>query len=145
MLHFMFGVMATYLGYIVFNSLNMQKKSIFLSVMFSFCFSITFGVIWEFIEFGYDKYLGSDMQKDVLLDRFNTAYFSSVDDIRNLSNINRTEIHTDSGVIVIPNGYLDVGLSDTMKDLIIDAIGSTFASCILYFYIKKDFNVKSNL
>ena len=139
MLHFICGVMATYFGYVLYNSLSANSKGILVSVIFSFCFSMCFGVLWEFIEFSYDKYLGSDMQKDVVLESFNTAYFSSVDNIENISRISKTEIHTDSGVIVV-DGYLDIGLFDTINDLFIDMIGSFFASFGIFF-IKKDFIV----
>ena len=38
-------------------------------------------------------------------------------------------------VYVIEGGYLDVGIIDTMKDLIVNCIGAVVFSIIGYFYI----------
>lgn len=34
-------------------------------------------------------------------------------------------------------GYLDIGIHDTMKDLIVNLIGAAVFSVIGYFYVKK--------
>lgn len=109
-----------------------------------FSFSITFGVLWESIEYGFDKYLDGDMQKDVLVNSFDTSYFGTTNDIKKINNIKRTEIYTDSEIIVVYDGYLDIGLCDTMEDLIIDMIGSCFGGFVLFGY-KKRLQLKSNL
>ena len=96
------------------------------------------------VEYGFDKYLDGDMQKDVLVNSFDTSYFGTTNDIKKINNIKRTEIYTDSEIIVVHDGYLDIGLCDTMEDLIIDMIGSCFGGFVLFGY-KKRLQLKSNL
>lgn len=137
MLHFISGIVVTYFGYLIINRFIKDESKIFIIALFSFCFSSFFGLFWEFIEFGYDRCLSSDMQKDRVINSFNTAYFNSTSDIKRLNEIYKTEIYTDSGIITIKKGYLDIGLIDTMADLIIDVFGSLCGS--IFIYIKKDF------
>lgn len=40
-------------------------------------------------------------------------------------------------ILKIEVGYLDVGLHDTMKDLIVNFIGAVVLSVLSYFYIKQ--------
>lgn len=138
MLHFVSGIVVVYFGYLIVNRFVKDKSNILIIALFSFCFSSFFGLFWEFIEFEYDMCLNSDMQKDRVINDFNTTYFSSLSDIKRLNRIYRTDIYTDSGIITIKNGYLDIGLIDTMIDLITDVLGSLCGS--IFIYIKKDFN-----
>ena len=133
----MFGVMCVYLGYVIFNNLVFSKKVVVIPLI-ALCFSITFGVLWEAIEYGFDKYLDGDMQKDVLVNSFDTSYFGTTNDIKKINNIKRTEIYTDSEIVVVYDGYLDIGLCDTMEDLIIDMIGSCFGGFVLFWYKKRN-------
>ena len=57
-----------------------------------------------------------------------------------IDNIDKTVIYsTENGQIVenvIQGGYLDIGIIDTMKDLIVNFIGAIVFSTIGYFYIQ---------
>lgn len=116
------------------ENIKFQLSPIFVAVV-AFCFSMTIGVFWEFLEFGSDMLLKTDMQKDfiinsissVALDPANTNKTIRITDIENIA-IN--------GELLNVHGYIDIGLIDTMKDLIVNFIGATVFSIIGFFYLK---------
>ena len=112
---------------------NKEKTTFFISFIFLICFSITMSVLWEFFEFSMDRYLGFDMQKDTYVDRINTASFENDDEdfVDSINNILYTDIYFDNDFYRIDNGYLDIGLIDTMEDMFFNVIGSLFFG-ILY-------------
>ena len=70
-LHTFSGAMIGALGFSIVTLLNKTEKvPIVLSplfvALFSFCFAVTLGVIWEFYEFTFDVILGLNMQKFAL-------------------------------------------------------------------------------
>lgn len=138
-LHFVSGCLATYVSFIIFNKFIKITNifTVLICMLFSFCFSLSFGVVWEFVEFSFDKFLVSDMQKDTILNGFNTTYFGSTSDLSNIGSIVETKIYADNDIISIPGGYLDIGLYDTMVDLFIGSLGALFTSLIIGFYLTK--------
>lgn len=140
-LHTINGFLAAGVGFSLVDLLNENSKNISLSPFFvaivSVCFSMTIGILWEFFEYGADKYLKIDMQKDKVI----TSIQSTLLDSNNknkaivINNIKSTEIITDDEVIVIEGGYLDVGLNDTMNDLLVNFIGAITFSSIGFLYI----------
>lgn len=140
-LHTLNGFLAAGVGFSLIDLLNENSKNIKLSPLFvalvAFCFSMTIGILWEFFEYGADTYLKMDMQKDVLV-----SSISSVDlneEKKNkaviIKDIKSTQIVLEDGTILIKDGYLDIGLHDTMEDLIVNFIGATAFSFIGYLYI----------
>lgn len=120
------------------KNIRMELSPVTLAVV-AFCFSMTIGVLWEFFEFGADKLLSLDMQKDYFV---NSIYTVSLDPTKTntvvaVKNITDTVIHTASGETVTISGYLDIGIIDTMKDLFVNFIGAVVFSIIGYFYIKR--------
>lgn len=70
-LHTFSGAALGALGFSVVNLLNKQEKlkvnlSPFFVALFSLCFAITMGVVWEIYEFTFDGLLGLNMQKFAL-------------------------------------------------------------------------------
>ena len=57
-----------------------------------------------------------------------------------MEDITRTTIETASGETFTINGYLDIGIIDTMKDLMVNFIGAVIFSVIGYFYTKNNRN-----
>ena len=51
-----------------------------------------------------------------------------------INNITRTVIETADGQTYEVPGYIDIGIHDTMKDLIVDSIGALIFSIIGFFY-----------
>ena len=139
-LHTINGFLAAAIGFSMVDLLNRSEKIVFnLSPLFTaivaFCFSMTIGVIWEFFEFGMDQLLGYDMQKDTVIHALCSVTLDP--EGRNvpyvISNITETVVNgRDLGI----GGYLDVGLIDTMQDLIVNFIGASVFSVIGFFFIK---------
>lgn len=141
-LHTLNGFLCAAIGFSLIDILNNSEKfhiklsPIFVSLV-AFCFSMTIGVLWEFFEFGADQIFRYDMQKDRIVQSISSV---ELDSERNnkavkIDNIKRTVIYTDQDLYVIDNGYLDLGIKDTMKDLIVNFIGAVVFSIIGYFYI----------
>jgi hypothetical protein len=139
-LHTLNGFLAAAIGFSLVDLLNRSEKKVFnLSPLFmaivAFCFSMTIGVIWEFFEFGMDQIFGFDMQKDTVIHTIRSVMLDPQG--RNvpaeISHITSVVINgKDLGV----GGYLDIGLIDTMKDLLVNFVGALIFSVIGYFYVK---------
>lgn len=116
-LHLMSSMMAAMLGFSLIDILNSDERhsafklSPFFVSLFSVCFAITIGVLWELYEFTFDGLLGLNMQK--------------------FAQINSGE----GGVLVNLTGR--DALKDTMTDLIVDTVGAIVVSAIGYISLKQ--------
>lgn len=140
LLHTTTGFLAAAVGLSLIDLLNRSDRfKIKLSPVFvaivSFCFSMTVGVIWEFFEFGMDIFVGTDMQKDTVLSAISSVMLHP--DGKNIPVVIQgiTEVRVNGEVLNV-GGYLDVGLYDTMKDLIVNFVGALVFSVFGYFYAK---------
>lgn len=140
MLHTLNGFLAAAIGFCLVDLLNRNKHFTFqLSPVFTavvaFCFSMTIGVLWEFFEFAMDTFFLLDMQKDTVVSAISSVMLDPT------GGNTPTAIHRISDVIVngqslALGGYLDIGLIDTMQDLLVNFIGAAVFSVIGYFYVK---------
>ena len=98
---------------------------------------MTIGVLWEFFEFGADKYFNLDMQKDEIVSEISSVEFDETKSNKaiKVKDIQKTEIYTKDGVITIDGGYLDIGINDTMKDLFVNFIGAICFCFLGFLYI----------
>ena len=141
MLHTTTGFLCAATGFALIDILNRNSRIKFQLAPFyvalaAFCFSMTVGVLWEFFEFGMDRLFHMDMQKDtvvqsitsVMLDPTNRNIPVTIDGIHSVA-VNGQDLGFD--------GYLDIGLYDTMADLFVNFIGAVVFSTIGYFYIKR--------
>lgn len=139
-LHTINGFLAAAIGFSMVDLLNRSEKTMFrLSPLFTaivaFCFSMTIGVIWEFFEFGMDTFFGLDMQKDTIVYAIQSVTLdpNGGNVVTSIDNIKSVVINgKDMGL----GGYLDIGLIDTMKDLLVNFIGAVVFSVFGYFYVK---------
>lgn len=139
-LHVLNGFLAAVIGFSMVDLLNRSERVVFtLSPVFiaivAFCFSMTIGVIWEFFEFGMDQLLGYDMQKDTVI---HTIHSVTLDPEGHnipytISGIAETAVN---GQKLGISGYLDLGLIDTMEDLIVNFIGAAVFSVLGFLYVK---------
>lgn len=142
MLHTFNGFLMAAIGFAMIDILNNSPRfHISLSPVFvafvAFCFSMTVGVLWEFFEFGMDTFTLTDMQKDRIVTEISSVKLnpSGINDPIVLKGIDRTVIYLSDGSSTVIDGYLDIGIKDTMKDLIVNLIGAAVFSVIGYFYI----------
>lgn len=147
-LHTLNGFLAAGVGFSLVYLLNKNAEGINLSPLFlaivTFCFSMTVGVMWEFFEYAGDRWMNLDMQKDRIVQQINSVSFGADgNDVYHIEDIQRTVIEgkDDSGNIietVIDDGYLDIGIIDTMKDLFVNLIGAIVFSVLGYLYAHHD-------
>jgi len=141
MLHTINGFLAAAIGLSLVGLLNQSEKILFkLSPFFlaitAFCFSMTIGVLWEFFEFFMDQVFHTDMQKDFVVNNIYTVALDATHTNRVIAIPHITSV-TINGEDLGLGGYLDIGLIDTMKDLIVNFIGATTFSFFGYYYFKR--------
>ena len=146
MLHTLNGFLCAAVGFALVDMLNRSDRFSFklspayLAIV-AFCFSMTVGVLWEFFEYFGDVFLGFDMQKDTILHAVRTVELdptrsNKVVAIKDIADV--IIVHGDGTQRSLSlGGYLDVGLNDTMKDLIVNFIGAVVFSVIGFFYVKE--------
>mgnify|MGYP005857561833 CR=1 FL=1 len=141
MLHTTSGFLAAAVGFSLVDLLNRDAKIKFqLSPLYvaiaAFCFAMTVGVLWEFVEFAADRIFLLDMQKDTVVHTISSVMLDETN--RNIpiviQDIQSTAVN---GVDLGLGGYLDIGLYDTMEDLFVSFVGAVTFSVIGYFYLKK--------
>lgn len=139
LLHTMNGFICAGVGFGLIDILNQNDKikinlSPLFVCLFSFCFSMTVGTVWEFFEFGMDMFFGKDMQKDTIINSINSYLISSEsNEILRIKDITDTAVNGESLGI---NGYLDIGLIDTMKDMLVNFVGAVVFNFAGFFYLK---------
>ena len=143
MLHTINGFLCASIGFNLVDLLNkkvegFQMTPLFIAIL-AFCFSMTVGVCWEFIEYAGDVIAAPDMQKD--------WYISSISSIKlneagenvpvRIDGIDHTVLYNKDGeeLYTIKEGYLDIGLIDTMKDLFVNLVGALVFSTMGYLYM----------
>lgn len=135
------GIVCAALSLSLVVLLNKQDKILFrLSPVFlmivAISFSMLIGVLWEFFEFGVDRVLKKDMQKDTWINEISTVSFDtgSGSGVTIISPIEKVSIN--DGEVVL-NGYLDIGLYDTMEDLFVTFVGAISFNLFAAIYNKK--------
>ncbi|WP_366557577.1 hypothetical protein [uncultured Oscillibacter sp.] len=140
MLHTLNGFLAAAVGFSMVLLLNDDERltfdlSPFFLALTAFCFSMTIGVLWEFFEFGMDWFFHSDMQRDTVVH----AIYSATLDATRTNKVVAVKGIQDAivnGQSLGLGGYLDIGLIDTMKDLIVNFIGAVVFSVTGFFYAR---------
>lgn len=135
-LHTLNGFLMAAIGLAMVDILNRSRKfrirlsPVFVAVV-AFCFSMTIGVLWEFFEYGMDCFFHMDMQKDTVI--------SAVTSVMLNPEGRNAAVTVPIESIVINGeawpGYIDIGLHDTMKDLLVNFVGAVVFSFIGMLYI----------
>lgn len=147
MLHTINGFLCAAIGFCLVDMMNrntrfsIQLSPLYLAIV-SFCFSMTVGVLWEFIEFSGDFFLGLDAQKDTVVSAIHSVSLdatrtNTVVHIRDIADV--ILVHSDGSQETLGlGGYLDIGIIDTMKDLFVNFIGAVVFSIVGFFYVKHE-------
>lgn len=130
LLHISGGVMFAILGAYFFDLLTKAKALPAARVIFALCFSMAIAVLWEFCEFGADIFLGMDMQDDTVVHGL-TSYLlgESLGVTGSISNIESVAVN---GILLPVDGYIDVGLIDTILDMLLETLGAIVACLALW-------------
>ena len=145
-LHTINGFCFAAIGFALVDMLNRHERvslrlsPVFLAIV-AFCFSMTIGVLWEFYEYAGDRLFVLDMQKDTVIQEFNSVTLDETQNniaiqVKDIADV--AVIHSDGSVQPLGvGGYLDVGIHDTMKDLLVNMVGAVVFSIIGYCFVKK--------
>ena len=139
MLHISGGVMFAFLGLFLFEKyVGKDKKKMVMTAVFALCFSIAIAVLWEFCEFGADTFLGMDMQDDTVITHINSYLLDEgVGVAGSIENIEEVIVN---GQLLPVKGYIDIGLTDTMLDMLLETMGAVVVA-IIYIVSKGKFAV----
>lgn len=138
MLHTTNGFVCAAFGFSLIDVLSRNKQEkfrlspLYLSLV-AFCFSMTVGVLWEFFEYGMDVLFLTDMQKDTLLHTIASVDLAADGQMTVIRDITSLAVN---GQDLSVNGYLDIGLHDTMADLFVNFIGAVLFSVLGFFYVR---------
>ena len=152
-LHTLNGFLCAAIGFSLINLLNEKVDTFNLSPIFvalvAFCFSMTVGVVWEFYEYAADHILSIDMQKDTIVNSISSVTFdpANYNQVYTIGPIKKTIILGENDATLYElDGYLDIGLNDTMQDLFVNFLGAFVFSILGYLYLKhgKKFKIVNN-
>ena len=122
LLHLLAGTVFAVVGGQLAYVLNRRNQTSYLfAALFGVLLSISIAVVWEIFEYSSDVFLHSDMQADTII----TSIVTKINRTDGLADAYRdiTETVVDGQSLGI-NGYLDIGLIDTMHDMIIETVGA---------------------
>ena len=94
---------------------------------------MTIGVLWEFFEYFMDMVFHMNMLKDTIITEIHSIPIDQLGNLKSMVDIQTTVVN---GELLNINGYLDIGLIDTLNDLIVNFIGAFVFSIFGYFYTK---------
>ncbi|MDE7075770.1 MAG: hypothetical protein K2O62_00415 [Clostridia bacterium] len=144
-LHAAWGIVFGIMGITIIKVLvgaPKTAKSVIAYVLFGLGFAMLTSIIWEIYEFTGDSILPSmDMQQGTVVDHIHSFIMypdpanPAPDNLHTwqVEGIARTVLYDAEGNIIgiIPNGYLDLGLLDTMYDLIFCFVATVVFSVAL--------------
>ena len=144
-LHTLNGFLCAAIGFSLLDILNRHNdvrfhlSPLYLAIM-SFCFSMTVGVIWEFFECTMDQLFFLDMQKDTVVSAIGSIMLDPTGGntpivLKNITDVIVVQADGTQTALGL-GGYLDIGLLDTMEDLLVNFIGALTFSIIGYFYVR---------
>ena len=99
-----------------------QRLRRWMTAVFALCFSMAVAVGWEFFEYGMDTLFGMDMQDDTVITTI-TSYLLDGEPGK-AGTIRAITAVTVNGKPLPVKGYIDIGLNDTMWDMILETLGA---------------------
>lgn len=139
-LHTLNGFLCAAIGFSLVEILNRHKRvqfnlsPVFLAIV-AFSFSMTIGVLWEFFEFAMDTFFKLDMQKDTVINAISSTYLDPTKQNLRVAISGIEEVMINGEPLGV-GGYLDIGLIDTMMDLVVNFIGASIFAVMGYFYMQ---------
>ena len=145
-LHTSSGFLCAAVGFSLVDLLNrsdnakVQLSPGYLAIT-AFCFSMTIGILWEFIEFSADRLFLLDMQKDTIVNQISSVSLDPTNSNISITvkGIKDVILVTDSGEQALGlGGFLDIGLYDTLEDLFVNFVGAVVFSVVAFFECKSE-------
>jgi hypothetical protein len=127
LLHTVSGLIFACLGYSIMERILQNRGGSHLaSVLFALCFSLAIAVLWEMFEWLLTVAMNGDMQEDGIVKDINSYYLAGTHEKPlNIPNIDKTVIVYNGGeTYTIEGGYLDLGVFDTLLDMLVCLVGA---------------------
>lgn len=121
LLHMLSGFLVAAVGYALPDFLLKEPPNKAFKCFFAITLSMAVGGIWEIYEYLLDVFFQMDMQNDTVITNISSYMLGetqgAIGEIRNIESviINGTPLE---------QGYIDIGLIDTMKDMILCLMGA---------------------
>lgn len=149
MLHTSYGFIFAAFSFSLLEIFNKDTElkfrcSKFYVILTTMSITMFFGTLWEFAEYAADQLLGFDMQKDRLVDHFQSTFLDEthMNVPIPVKDIESTVINLADGNKIVLDGYLDIGIWDTMKDHFVAFTGAAIFCIFLVAYLKTKGNNK---
>ncbi len=126
-----FAIFGVYLAQFVSKD---KEPSILMKAIFALCFSMAISVAWEFVEYGCDQIFGTDMQNDTVVSFIHSYLLGG--EMAQTGNIDGITEVIINGQPLGVGGYLDIGLHDSMRDMLVETLGAVVFTGI--YLIDKD-------
>lgn len=121
LLHTLGGVMFALVGVLLLKKFSGAKEiTPLFAAVFALCFSMAISMAWEFCEFGADQLFGMDMQHDTIVSGVHSYLLGEETGVTGVVE-NITQVVVDGRVFP---GYIDIGLIDTMTDMLLETLGA---------------------
>ena len=122
-----FAIMGVYLPQLI---LGKDWEYPLMTALFALCFSIAVSAVWEFFEYGMDALFSMDMQNDSIVSSIQSYKLGN--DLGVLGSIEQIQEISINGQELGLGGYLDLGLIDTMNDMILEGLGAVVYVAFYY-------------
>lgn len=137
LLHGTSGFIFACLGFSIINAYLKNKtdsQCLVLCISFAACFSLAIALMWELFEWGCSSVFGNDMEEDSIVTNFHSFFLAgSHNRYVEFNNIIETFIHYGDDEWYHIDGYLDLGLYDTLTDMLVCFIGTTIFVIMMAF------------
>ncbi len=132
-LHMLSGYLFCCLGFMISKRI-IRDNRIHVHIFIGVLFSLTIALLWEMVEFGGTTIFGIDMQEDSIIHTIRSFYLAnSHNDIVVIDEIFETIIKYGEDKEIVINGYLDLGVFDTLTDMFVCLIGTLICLINLIF------------
>lgn len=111
------------ISYIALIIIKKHKLPKIITILFIFSFAMMCESIWEIFEFSTDRLLKTDMQKDTIINEITSCYLSENGDTPTTMVVDNVVVNNISFTDKY-NGYLDIGLYDTISDMSCALLGA---------------------
>lgn len=126
LLHLIGGFLFALVGFEIAQSITGNGKSnLWFPALFGLCFSMAIALAWEFFEYGMDSFFNMDMQNDTVVHSIVSYQLGTEMGVTGgFPEIHQVVI---DGTPLALEGYLDIGLHDTMADSLVETLGAVLA------------------
>ena len=131
LLHVCGGVAFAVFGLYLYRRFGGEPAKRWMAVVFALCFSMAVAVAWEFFEYGADTLFGMDMQDDTVITEMTSYLLDSTDG--EASTIRDITVVTVNGKPLPVKGYIDIGLNDTMWDMLLETAGTLAVVAVFWW------------